>query len=233
MIDTARNFLEKSSILRTLDAMMYNKLSVLHWHITDDESFPIELPSIPEMQEYGSFGRAYRYSVEDVREIVQYAAENGVRVIPEVTITTKTYKINHYYPANARSCRRKLSPRFRLFVRVNSHNKTIFFVLRLILQDTCAHGEEATNTRTSLSLAMAESFTIIKSILQLISLMKRTNLSSRIYKISSLISKIKMHSLSPPPPSAKYLILQLFAHTIFKRNDYLGNWTFNTVRYCH
>jgi len=49
MIDTARNFLEKSSILRTLDAMMYNKLSVLHWHITDDESFPIELPSIPEM----------------------------------------------------------------------------------------------------------------------------------------------------------------------------------------
>lgn len=84
MIDTARNFLEKSSILRTLDAMMYNKLSVLHWHITDDESFPIELPSIPEMQEYGSYGPAYRYSVEDVREIVQYAAENGVRVIPEV-----------------------------------------------------------------------------------------------------------------------------------------------------
>ena len=90
MIDTARNFLEKSSILRTLDAMMYNKLSVLHWHITDDESFPIELPSIPEMQAYGSYGRAYRYSVEDVKEIVQYAAENGVRVIPEVIITIKT-----------------------------------------------------------------------------------------------------------------------------------------------
>lgn len=66
MIDSARNYLKKSSILRTLDAMMYNKLNVLHWHITDDESFPIELESIPDMSNYGSYGVKYRYSKADV-----------------------------------------------------------------------------------------------------------------------------------------------------------------------
>ncbi|KAL4444539.1 hypothetical protein ABPG74_016832 [Tetrahymena malaccensis] len=84
MIDSARNYLKKSSILRTIDAMMYNKMNVLHWHITDDESFPIELESIPEMSDFGSYGARYRYSKSDVQEIVDYAAQSGVRVIPEV-----------------------------------------------------------------------------------------------------------------------------------------------------
>lgn len=85
MIDTARNYLKKSSILRTLDSMMYNKLNVLHWHITDDESFPIELVSVQEITNAGSYGKNYRYSVSDVKEIVTYANSNGIRVIPEVT----------------------------------------------------------------------------------------------------------------------------------------------------
>ena len=47
MIDTARHFLPKSVILRTLDAMQYNKMNVMHWHITDDESFPLQLETFP------------------------------------------------------------------------------------------------------------------------------------------------------------------------------------------
>ena len=49
MLDTARHFISKAAIIRTLDAMMFNKLNVLHWHITDDESFPLELKSYPEI----------------------------------------------------------------------------------------------------------------------------------------------------------------------------------------
>lgn len=50
MIDTARHFLSKAAILRTLDAMSLARLNILHWHIADDESFPLEVRSVPELQ---------------------------------------------------------------------------------------------------------------------------------------------------------------------------------------
>lgn len=55
MIDTARHYLPKQAILRTLDAMSFNKLNVLHIHLTDDDSFPIWLESITEIPKTASF----------------------------------------------------------------------------------------------------------------------------------------------------------------------------------
>ena len=49
MIETSRHFLPVASILRTLDAMAFSKLNVLHWHIVDRESFPLQLESVPEL----------------------------------------------------------------------------------------------------------------------------------------------------------------------------------------
>ena len=85
MIDTARHFLPKEAILRTLDAMMYNKLNVLHIHITDDESFPIWLESIPQLPLTASFSDEQRYMPDDVRALIAKANSNGIRVVPEVT----------------------------------------------------------------------------------------------------------------------------------------------------
>ena len=83
MIDTARHFLKKATIARILDGMMYAKLNVLHWHIIDDDSFPMQSQSFPGLAESASFGPQFMYKVEDIKELVAYAATRGVRVIPE------------------------------------------------------------------------------------------------------------------------------------------------------
>ena len=49
LIDTARNFLPVSDILRTIDGLAATKMNVLHWHATDSQSFPLEIKSLPMM----------------------------------------------------------------------------------------------------------------------------------------------------------------------------------------
>lgn len=83
LLDTSRNFYPVPDILRTLGAMAANKLNVFHWHITDSHSFPILLPSEPELARKGSYGRDMIYSPADVRWVVDYAMSRGIRVIPE------------------------------------------------------------------------------------------------------------------------------------------------------
>ena len=55
MIDTARHYLPVRIILETIDAMMYNKMNALHWHIVNDDSFPIVLEKHPELAKSGAF----------------------------------------------------------------------------------------------------------------------------------------------------------------------------------
>ena len=55
MIDSSRHFLPVRLILETIDAMMYNKLNILHWHIVDEDSFPLILDSHPEIAQYAAF----------------------------------------------------------------------------------------------------------------------------------------------------------------------------------
>lgn len=55
MVDTSRHFIPMKILKETIDAMMYNKLNVLHWHIVDEDSFPLILDSHPEIAQYASF----------------------------------------------------------------------------------------------------------------------------------------------------------------------------------
>lgn len=55
MIDTARHYLPVQDILHTIDALMYNKMNVLHWHLTADDSFSLVLDSHPDLAEEGAF----------------------------------------------------------------------------------------------------------------------------------------------------------------------------------
>jgi len=84
MIDSSRHFMPLDMIKRNLDGMASVKLNVLHWHLTDDQGFRIESKNFPKLHESGSDGFYYTY--EDVREIVDYAAARGIRVVPEFDV---------------------------------------------------------------------------------------------------------------------------------------------------
>lgn len=83
MVDSARHFLPLPLLLANLDAMAYNKMNVLHWHMTDTESFPYRSAAFPALADKGAFDRNHVYSQEDIASVVDYARERGVMVIPE------------------------------------------------------------------------------------------------------------------------------------------------------
>ena len=81
MIDVARHWMPKAVILRNLDAMAAVKLNVLHLHLSDDQAFRVESRLFPKLHQDGSGGSYYTQS--DIGEIVAYARDRGIRVIPE------------------------------------------------------------------------------------------------------------------------------------------------------
>jgi hexosaminidase len=81
MIDSARHFQPMEVLRRNLDAMAAVKLNVLHWHLTEDQGFRVESKKLPELHRMGSDGNFY--TQEQIREIIDYAAARGIRVMPE------------------------------------------------------------------------------------------------------------------------------------------------------
>lgn len=81
LIDSARHFQPMEVLKRNLDAMAAVKLNVLHWHLTEDQGFRVESKKFPELHLQGSDGDFY--TQEQIREIIKYAADRGIRVMPE------------------------------------------------------------------------------------------------------------------------------------------------------
>jgi len=81
MVDSARHFQPVEVIKRTLDGMASVKLNVLHWHLTEDQGFRVETKKFPELHLQGSDGLFYTQA--EIRDIIRYAADRGIRVMPE------------------------------------------------------------------------------------------------------------------------------------------------------
>lgn len=106
MLDIARHFFNKEEVKRVLDIMAFYKMNRFHWHLTDDQGWRIEIPEYPRLTEVGAirkgsfsnpgdgrafyddteYGRGMWYSQDDLREIVAYAAERHIEIIPEVDL---------------------------------------------------------------------------------------------------------------------------------------------------
>lgn len=84
LIDTSRHFFPVDHILRTIDALAWNKMNRLHFHVTDSQSWPLEIPSMPELHKKGAHHPAFTYSPTDVDRIFKYGAMRGVQVYFEI-----------------------------------------------------------------------------------------------------------------------------------------------------
>jgi hexosaminidase len=84
MLDVCRHWMPVEVVKRNLDAMSAVKLNVLHWHLSEDQGFRVESKRYPRLQEMGS--NSDYYTQDQVREIVAYARDRGIRVIPEFDV---------------------------------------------------------------------------------------------------------------------------------------------------
>ncbi|KAI0966251.1 glycoside hydrolase family 20 protein [Xylaria arbuscula] len=84
LFDVSRSYFPVDSILRTIDAMAYNKMNRIHIHATDSQSWPLEIPSLPELHEKGAYAQGKTYSPSDLVKIQQYAVNRGIEPIIEI-----------------------------------------------------------------------------------------------------------------------------------------------------
>ncbi|MBR2352538.1 MAG: family 20 glycosylhydrolase [Alistipes sp.] len=114
MLDVARTFMTKENVLRYIDYISYHKINKLHWHLTDNQGWRIEIKSHPDLakvagfrggdsplraalgkweEKYGGY-----YTQEDIREVVEYAAVRNVEIIPEIDLPGHSEALLRIYP---------------------------------------------------------------------------------------------------------------------------------------
>jgi hexosaminidase len=143
MFDVARNFQTKETIFKMLDAMSFYKMNSFHFHFSDDEGWRIEIPDLPELTEIGgkrghttdsnSFlpssyasgpdpgfypGSGY-YSRQDFIEILKYATERHIQVIPEIES-----------PGHSRAAIKAMDSRYRKFMKQGNQQEAERYLLR-------------------------------------------------------------------------------------------------------
>jgi hexosaminidase len=105
MLDESRHFFGKQIVKESLDWMAFYKLNHFHWHLTDAQGWRIEIKKFPLLTTVGGIGNytdslaaATFYTQEDIREIVDYAKERFITIIPEIDMPGHASAANRAYP---------------------------------------------------------------------------------------------------------------------------------------
>ena len=109
MLDESRHFSGPDAVKRLLDAMALLKLNRFHWHLTDETAWRIEIKELPKLTEIGALTpptlhdylakpKFYFYTQQQVRELVAYALERGIVIVPEINMPGHATAANRAYP---------------------------------------------------------------------------------------------------------------------------------------
>ncbi|MBY5959958.1 beta-N-acetylhexosaminidase [Membranicola marinus] len=105
MLDESRHFFGKKVVKQLLDWMAYYKLNVFHWHLTDSQGWRIEIMKYPYLTLIGGIGDdhnpllpAQYYTQKDIKEIVRYARQRHITVVPEIDMPGHATAVNKAYP---------------------------------------------------------------------------------------------------------------------------------------
>ena len=117
MIDACRHFMTVDEVKKQLDVMALFKMNRMHWHLTEDQGWRIEIKKYPKLTEVGSKridgeGTEYGgfYTVEDIKEVVKYAADRFITIVPEIELPGHELAAISAYPEL--SCKgQEISPR--------------------------------------------------------------------------------------------------------------------------
>ena len=175
-IDVARHFQTKSEILKMLDVMALYKLNTLHFHFSDDEGWRIEIPGLPELTEvgarrghasneqyylhpaYGSGptpgqtnGSGY-YSRQDFVEILRYAADRHIRVIPEIEL-----------PGHARAAIKSMDARYERLLNQGKPEEARRYLLR-DLEDRSAYTSVQGYNDNVVCVGLASTYVFIEKV---------------------------------------------------------------------
>lgn len=97
-LDVSRAYYAPSDIKRTIDALAWNKFNRLHLHVTDSQSWPLEIPALPELAKDAAYMKGLSYSPDVLTEIQEYGAYRGVQVFIETDMPGHTSSIGLAYP---------------------------------------------------------------------------------------------------------------------------------------
>ncbi len=96
LLDVALHFMPMDVIKRTLDGMAAVKMNVLHMHLCNDQGFRVESKVFPQLQRLSTDG--IYYTQENIKEIIRYAGQRGIRIVPEFVVPAHTTAILCAFP---------------------------------------------------------------------------------------------------------------------------------------
>lgn len=178
MLDVARNFTKKTDLLKLIDILSFYKMNVLHLHLSDDEAWRVEIPGLEELTEIASrrghttdeltclypayawgwneadttsLANGY-YSRSDFMDILKYAKERHIRIIPEIDI-----------PGHSRAAIKAMNARYRKYIDTNQSKAEEYLLIDFA--DTSQYLSAQNFTDNVINVAMPSTYRFLEKVI--------------------------------------------------------------------